>query len=194
MVRYTIAFNRRAYAGLAEAPERLRKMRTLEKSAGRTLAERQRAYRAWVEETLGGADAGGRGPWQQVVEGAVLGSEKFLERVKRGLKALRGEKHRVRRVMAGVVDLKRVRLAVEQVKGEKWESFANRHGDWGRDLYLWLARRRSGRTLRELAAGIEGLQASAVSEAVRRIEERLARDRGLRQLARWMEELLNMET
>jgi len=30
--------------------------------------------------------------------------------------------------------------AVEKLKGESWEQFSERHGDWGRDAVLWLGR------------------------------------------------------
>ena len=33
-------------------------------------------------------------------------------------------------------------IAVEEVKGERWEEFRDRHGDWGRDAALYLGRRR----------------------------------------------------
>jgi len=46
--------------------------------------------------------------------------------------------------------------AVEKVKGEKWEQFRDRSGDWGRDMALLVARRQCGLTLRELAAKLEG--------------------------------------
>jgi uncharacterized protein (DUF2062 family) len=40
--------------------------------------------------------------------------------------------------------------ALEQVKGEKWEEFSPRHGDWGRYAALWLGRRRGRYTLSDL--------------------------------------------
>jgi hypothetical protein len=39
---------------------------------------------------------------------------------------------------------------VEELKGEQWESFRERHRDWGPDLVLTLARQNCGMKLREL--------------------------------------------
>jgi hypothetical protein len=40
--------------------------------------------------------------------------------------------------------------AVESGQGEAWADFADRRGDWGRDLALHVGRGRCGLTLREL--------------------------------------------
>ena len=74
---------------------------------------------------------------------------------------------------------------MEAVKGEAWARFVDRYGDWGRDLALWVARRRGGMTLRELGANAGGMDYSAVSETIRtfdrihrqKTEVRRARDR-----------------
>ncbi|MBU1693509.1 MAG: hypothetical protein KKC51_06050 [Verrucomicrobia bacterium] len=62
--------------------------------------------------------------------------------------------------------------AVEKTKGESWDAFADRHGDWGRDLALWVARRRAGMTLRNLGVVAGGMDYSAVSEAIRYFERK----------------------
>ena len=69
--------------------------------------------------------------------------------------------------------------AVETAKGEKWEQFAQRHGDWGRDLVLRVARECTGMTLRELGEAVGGMDYGAVSMAVRRIRLRMKRDRAI---------------
>ena len=62
--------------------------------------------------------------------------------------------------------------AVETVKGERWGQFVNRYGDWGRDLALWIARRRGGMTLRDLGEKAGGKDYSAVSEAIRQFDRK----------------------
>lgn len=58
--------------------------------------------------------------------------------------------------------------AVEAIKGEKWEPFRDRHGDWGRDAALWLGRRRE---LAERAGGIDYASAgAAVSRSGRQLQ------------------------
>ena len=57
--------------------------------------------------------------------------------------------------------------------------FADRRGDWGRDVTLWAARRLGVYTLRELANEVGGLDYSAIYQAVRRIESRAKKDKEL---------------
>ena len=69
---------------------------------------------------------------------------------------------------------------VEQVKGEKWPEFCNRHGDRGRDLALWAARRWGGVTLREAGRRAGDMDYTAVAMAVHRVEQQSERDEELR--------------
>ena len=57
--------------------------------------------------------------------------------------------------------------------------FKDRHGDWGRDMVLRLARRRSGLTLRELGEHVGGMGSRGVFSALDRFNARLERDRTL---------------
>jgi hypothetical protein len=61
---------------------------------------------------------------------------------------------------------------VEAVKGEKWEEFRDRHGDWGRDLVFYLGRKDWALKLRDLGAAAGGVDDIAVSMAARRIATR----------------------
>ena len=72
-------------------------------------------------------------------------------------------------------DARDVVRAVEAVKGEAWIEFRDRHGDWGRDLALYLARRHCGLTLAELGARAGGLRYAAVGPAIRSFERKLSR-------------------
>lgn len=76
-------------------------------------------------------------------------------------------------------------LTCEAVKGEPWETFADRKGDWGRDLALYVGRMRCGLTLGELGGKAGGMGVQAVSKAVARMEVRMREAPGLkRKLAR----------
>ena len=86
-----------------------------------------------------------------------------------------------------------MRQAVEAAKGECWEQFAGRHGDNGRDVFLWLARRHSGKTLAQLGAAASGMSSSAASEAVRRTQRRLTQDSSLAELILKTRQILNVE-
>jgi len=69
--------------------------------------------------------------------------------------------------------------AVEKAKGERWEVFGERHGDWGRDAALWLGRHTGRLRLGELAALVGGCDYTTVAKAVSRFGKRLQEDRNL---------------
>ena len=164
----------RAYAGWEQAPEWVNADTVLGKMGGGHRGASQRAYRRYVESALrAGTEPS---PWESVQEGAVLGAADFLERIKARIKVLRGEKHRVRRV-GGLIRVEQVRRAVERIKKQRWDEFAARHGDSGRDLFLWLGRRHTGLSHAELGAAAGGVKAGAASQAVRALQQRLGRDR-----------------
>ena len=177
----------RAYSARESAPGWLDVTSVLGKMGGGGIKAQQAAYRAYVEAGVrGGLE---RNPWENVRESAVLGSARFLEKIRTRIKALRGEKHRMRR-LGTLVSVEAVRRAVERVKGERWEEFAGRHGDSGRDLFLWLARRHTGRSHAELGGEAGGLKPGAASEAVRILERRLSTDRSLARQAKSAEQFL----
>ena len=102
--------------------------------------------------------------------GAVLGSERFAKKMREKAEVRR--ETRGRRGLRQEVEWAEVVRAVERVKGEPWKEFVNRHGDFGRDLALWVARRRAGMMLKELGEKAEGMDYSAVSEAIRHFERK----------------------
>jgi hypothetical protein len=70
--------------------------------------------------------------------------------------------------------------ALERVKGEAWQQFGQRHGDWGRDAALWLGRRAGRLRLAQLGELVGGLDYAAVGQAVARFGRRLEREPSLR--------------
>jgi hypothetical protein len=70
--------------------------------------------------------------------------------------------------------------AVERVRGERWWVFRDRHGDWGRDLALYVARRHCGLGLKALAERAGGLDYASAATAIARFKTRLAKDAELR--------------
>jgi chromosomal replication initiation ATPase DnaA len=79
------------------------------------------------------------------------------------------------------------------VKGEEWAEFRDRRGDSGRDAALYVAQRRCGMRLRELAVAAGMKDYSTVSIAVRRFERRLAGSKRDRELLRQVCRLSNVE-
>jgi hypothetical protein len=76
---------------------------------------------------------------------------------------------------------------VEQIWGEKWEDFRERHGDRGRDLVLYVGRTVCGLKLLELARAAEMREYATVSMAVKRYAGHLRVDaRAQKELRRVM--------
>jgi chromosomal replication initiation ATPase DnaA len=67
---------------------------------------------------------------------------------------------------------------VERKRGEAWAEFSNRHGDWGRELVLYLARRRSGLTLGEIGLALGIKEYKTVGRAVQRFAAETGRNAG----------------
>ncbi len=152
-----------AYAGYRAAPSWLKVEAILGRVSGGPPG-----YRKLAEDRL---RQGTTEPvWTRLRWGAVLGGEAFADALRRGMHVGRETAgRRLWRAEANWPDLVR---AVERVKGEPWEGFRDRYGDWGRDLALWVARRHCGLTLRALGEAAGGMDYSAVSEAVRHFQRR----------------------
>ncbi len=108
-------------------------------------------------------------------ERVVLGSTAFLDKV-RGWVGQVGRETPNTAALSRCVPLEAIIQAVEAVKGEPLDSFLTRHGDWGKPAVLYLARERSGLTLAEIGMRIGSMDYNAVSAAVRRFKDRLAKD------------------
>jgi len=109
----------------------------------------------------------------------AVGSQAFLERLRA---AVRGDRRTQPDVRAWqrLMPFERIRQAVAAEKGEPWDAFRDRKGDWGRDVALLLGRRHCGLTLGELGREAGGVAAAAVGAAIGRMERRVAKDRHLR--------------
>ncbi len=158
-----------AYAGYVPAPDWLAREEIYRRTPGR-VRDGARRYREHLEGRV--AEEISESPWHHLKAGLVLGSETFWRRLEG-----RGD----REEMTALRHLQRrttweeVVRAVEEVKGESWSKFRNRHGDWGRDLALYLARRRSDMTLVELGRRAGNMKYHAVAQAIRGFEKKLER-------------------
>jgi putative transposase len=161
----------RAYGGYGRKPDWLETSTLLRRVKGG-----QPGYRQFVEERIR------QGTEEDVISkvkwGLVLGGERFARKV-RGRVTINRESmgQRELRKRKSFEDIVR---EVERLKGEKWMAFRDRHGDSGRDLALWCARRYTGLTLKELGAKAGGVDYAGVSLAILRLEHRAKKDRDLR--------------
>ena len=162
----------RALAGYGGSPPWLCREELLHRAGG------EAGYRRLAEQRAGGGLE--ESLWSSLKWGLVLGGESFARKVRaqvapvrenNGRRALRG-----RRTWAEVV------RALERARGERWAEFAGRHGDPGLAMALYVARRCTGLTLRELGQQAGGMDYTAVSMAVKRFAQRLGREPTLRKL------------
>ena len=131
-------------------------------------------YRQEAEALIGDND--GQSPWDSLEGGILLGAQEWLEQMRRAVKGDEKEQREVRELKVRP-NWKQVISAVEGVKGEKWNCFRDRHGDWGRDLALLLGRRECGLKLAELGELCGGLDYRTVGTAVTKAIARVGKHR-----------------
>lgn len=118
----------RGYAGYEHAAVWLKTEEILRRVKGG-----REGYRRLVEDRMRQGQAED-GVWSKLRWGVVLGSERFADEMRNRLKA--GRESPGRRELNTRASWEAVVAAVEGLKQERWEHFADRHGDWGRDLAL----------------------------------------------------------
>jgi putative transposase len=162
----------RAYIGLEPAPAWLTTETVLGWMGGPKGA-RQQAYRDYVE--VAAKEGLDQLPWTELQAQVVLGDEAFLQ----GLSPkVHGNEHE----QPSLYQLKRrpefatVVGVVEHLKEEPWEQFRNRHGDWGRDMVLYLARHHCGLVLKDLGERAGLINERSLTKAIHRFEVRLKKD------------------
>jgi len=159
---------------------------------GRGLREQRSAYRKYVEEAVRRGVV--ESPWEELKGQLVLGSKKFVDEVRKMIEGPDREQPQ-RRALEDRPKLSRAIEVVEAIRGEKWEDFKDRYGDWGRDLVLHLGQKVCGMKLKALGEEVGGMDYAAVSGAVRRLEKRLSQDRHLKQISKQAKDaLLIIET
>jgi hypothetical protein len=82
---------------------------------------------------------------------------------------------------------------VEEERGEKWESFRDRHGDQGRDLVLYFGRRVCGLRLDELARSVGLRKYASVAMAFKRYVSGLSENAAERKRVKRIERLLHIK-
>jgi len=182
----------RAYVGLTRGPGWLQVNTVLKGIGNGSLAERRKAYRQYVETAV--REGLRESPWEALEAQMVLGTKSFLERICRGVRGDEKEQPALK-WLPSRPRWKKVVAVVEAIKGQKWEEFRNRHGDWGRDLALYLGRKYGGLKLKELAHQVGGLDYRTVSWAVDRFGKRAAKEKKLGAvLAAGQKKIQNPET
>jgi hypothetical protein len=105
----------------------------------------------------------------------LLGSRAFLESMRKRVKSLSKEQPD-RVIMERFVTFERIVETVETICGKRWQEFCDIQGDTGRDMTLYLARHRSGLTLKAIGEAAGNMGYKAVGKAIERFGRRLKSD------------------
>jgi len=171
----------RAYAGYVQAPPWLSTAEIARRAGAGRQESSAAAYRADVRGRLRQGAAAPR--LEALRDSLAIGGAAFLKRVQslgRGTGV--GRELAGKRQLRARLRTEQIIAAVEQVKGERWEQFRERYGDPGAALVMWVARRHTGLTLRQIGAALGGIDYAAVSMAVQRLETRARHDRAVANL------------
>jgi REP element-mobilizing transposase RayT len=167
----------RAYSGYTGTPSWLTTAEIL-KRASRRVDERQQRYRTHVQQQVRrGVEEDRIDQFRDVL---AIGSAGFVEGIRKLAGGGQRETERRGRLRRSV-DFEDVVAAVEEARGEDRGEWLHRHGDRGKWMVLWLARRYCGLTHRELGARMGGMDYAAVCVGLGRFEKRMARDGALRE-------------
>ncbi len=161
----------RAYGHYAAVPEWLVTGEILARAGGRD------RYRRFVQSYVTrGIDPD---DFTAFSERVAIGSREFLEQARKWVKSVSAEQPE-RSFVTSRIPFDKIVAVVEQIKGEAFADFRNRHGDWGLGVVLYLARRCSGMTLSQLGELAGGMAYKAVFAQVKYTEKRLDKDATLR--------------
>jgi putative transposase len=170
----------RGYAGLAKQSDFVCEELVLGELGGRTRHQSKLRYRRFVEEGLLREI---ENPFEAVQWQMVLGSESLLQRVKGKLRSKSDHGREVTGVrrLAGKTEPRVMAARVASYYGMSVRRLLKEpvYGSEARNLAIWLVWRKSGLTLREIGAMFGGLDYAAVSQRIRRIQERVKKDKKL---------------
>jgi putative transposase len=143
-------------------------------SVGRKMA----AYRRELERDAALGESAS--DWKAELKATMLlGSDKFVERMKKRLAGNQREQTGIRKAGAGSLNWKSITKAVSQTWGQDWDHLQAAYGNNALGAALYFGRNYSDKTLRELGQLAGGMQYPAVTMAVRRFSKRLETDEAL---------------
>src|SRR5438552_9814809 len=166
----------RAYVNLAVAPSWLHTAKLLEMTGCSQRNKQAAAYQQYTEQAI--RQGLEESPWERLQGQVILGGGKFLRQMREVLSGNAREQPSLRRI-APRASWEAVVKAIERLKGEKWSQFQNRYGDSGRDLALYLGRKRCQLKLGELGCLAGEMDYASVAAAVTRLATRLRQDEEL---------------
>ena len=175
-----------AYCGYVAKPNWLQTKAILARAGGKT------KYRKYVHSYVTRGD----NPVEfETLKGRlIIGGVAFVEQMKKMTSGVTRE-HAGHGAVAPQIPLEEIVTIVAAEKGERWEDFKGRRGDWGKPLVLYLARKRSGRTLAEIGDWVGEMEYKAVSKAVERFRKKIDEDKALMKVTkRCLSQMSTVET
>ncbi len=165
-----------AYAGYVEKPSWLFCDELWRRGCDKKGADPKKEYREWLEDYVKqGVEEKLFTRFSKVL---AIGSAEFVAKLRGAVLSGKVDNSNERE-WRRLLPFEDVIKAVEHVKGELWDDFVNRHGDWGRDMALYVGRLRCGLTLKELGA-YTGMKTPAVCQSTLRVKRRLEKDEKLK--------------
>jgi hypothetical protein len=139
---------------------------------GRSRSERRAALKAYTEQPIRQGIL--ENPWEGLVGGVVLGDSAYARKLLSEYKVNEEEQTPARR-MRRRAGWEALVGAAEKIRGERWDRWADRYGDWARDGVMYVAVRHGGMRLAEVVRPV-GLKYQAAAQAVKRFAQALADD------------------
>jgi len=163
----------RVYAGYAQKPDWLLTETLWRRSGG---SEKYRKYvQGYVTRGLDPSE------FEGIKDRIAVGTQGFVDRMKKKVGALSSEQP-ARKQLICTIPFDFIVKLVEEEKAQSWDDFRCCRGDWGRDMVLSLARRRSGLTLRELGEKAGDMDYRAVAKAIERFDIKVTKNKSLKQI------------
>jgi putative transposase len=180
----------RYYSGQEKRPEWLTTETVLGLMGQRAGVKR---YQRELEEAAGLGEL--ETDWKgELVATLLLGSNEFVVRMKKLLKGDRREQTGLRKAGGGTISWEAISAAIGEVWGQDWAKLEAGHGNGALGAALYLARKHSDKTLRELGGLAGGMQYPAVTMAIRRLAKRLETDKTLARKVKRVEKMLFIKT
>ena len=124
----------------------------------------------------------------------LLGPDEFVVRMKKLLKGNRREQTGLRKARGETASWTAISATIGEVWGQDWAKLKAGHGNGALGAALYLARKHSDKTLRELGGLAGGMQYPAVTMAIRRLAKRLETDKALAKKVNRVERTLFVKT
>jgi len=163
-----------AYAGYADAPRWLTCAELWRRCSDKG-KDPKKEYREWIEDYV--RQGVEESAFAKLSTAVAVGGAEFIAKLRKQVLKRKGENTN-ERDWRRLLPFSDVMAAVGSVRGEPWENFVNRYGDWGRDLALYIGRSRCGLTLKELG-NYADMNVPSVSQAAMRIRKMLTLDKEL---------------